>query len=152
MTNNKNALNLLMVAARYFPYTGGVETHVYEVGRRLANNGVNITILTTVLSSLSTPLPKEEVVEGMRIIRVQAWPPQCDYHIAPEIYSIIKHGKWDLVHCQGYHTFVPPLAMLAAKKAKIPYLVSFHSGGDTSRFRKAIRGAQRMVLRPLFAE
>jgi len=149
MSSKKNALNVLIVAARYFPYTGGLETHVHEVGRRLASTDVNVTLLTTVASSLSTPLPKEEIVEGMRVIRVRAWPANKDYNLAPAIYRVITNGHWDLVHCQGYHTFVPPLAMLAAKKARIPYLVSFHTGGDTSYFRKAIRGVQRRALRPL---
>src|SRR5205807_5196663 len=95
--------------------------------------------------------PKEEVSEGMHIIRVRAWPPGRDYYIAPEIYSIIERGGWDLVHCQGCHTLVPPLAMLTAKKAKIPYIVTFHSGGHSSRFRTSIRSIQWRTLQPLFA-
>src|SRR6266568_4766072 len=151
MTRELKALNVLMVTARYFPCMGGIETHVHEVGRRLARDGVNVTLLTTVPQGLTTPLPKEDEVEGMRIIRVQAWPPQRDYYIAPEMYSIIKRGKWDLIHCQGCHTFVPPLAMLAAKEAKIPYIVTFHTGGHSSGFRNRIRGIQWRLLRPLLA-
>src|SRR5947209_13650621 len=151
MTIEIRDLNVLMVTPRYFPYMGGTETHVHEVGRRLVRNGVNVTLLTTVPQGLTTPLPKEDEVEGMRIIRVQAWPPQRDYYIAPEMYSIIKRGKWDLIHCQGCHTFVPPLAMLAAKEAKIPYIVTFHTGGHSSSFRNRIRGIQWKVLRPLLA-
>lgn len=143
--------NILMVTPRYFPYMGGVETHVHEVGRRLAENGVNVTLLTTMPHALTKPLPREEMVEGMRVIRVPAWPPQRDYYIAPEIYTIISKGSWNLVHCQGCHTFVPPLAMLAAKRAKIPYIVTFHTGGHSSRFRVGIRGMQWQSLRPLFA-
>ena len=151
MTGETSNLNVLMVATRYFPYMGGVETHVYEVGRRLAGRGISITILTTVPYTSATPLPKEEEVEGMRIIRVRAWPPQRDYCIAPEMFSRIKHGAWNLVHCQGCHTFVPPLAMLAAKEAKIPYVVTFHTGGHSSGFRNRIRGIQWKLLRPLLA-
>jgi glycosyltransferase involved in cell wall biosynthesis/GT2 family glycosyltransferase len=152
MSAISQGLRVLLVTARYFPYIGGVETHVHEVGRRLASNGVNITLLTTMPYSLSTPLPKEEVVEGMRIIRVRAWPRERDYYFAPEMYSIIKQGDWDLVHCQGFHTLVAPLTMLAAWRAKIPYVVTFHSGGDSSLLRKALRGVQRMALRPLLAK
>ncbi len=151
MVGETSSLNVLMVATRYFPYIGGVETHVYEVGRRLAGRGINITVLTTVPYTSATPLPKEEVIEGMRIIRVRAWPSQRDYCIAPEMFSLIKHGAWDLVHCQGSHTFVPPLAMLAAKEAKIPYIVTFHTGGHSSSFRNRIRGMQWQLLRPLLA-
>lgn len=152
MLQDTQALQVLMVTPRYFPYMGGIETHVYEVGRRLVRNGVHVTLLTTVPQNLLTSLPKVDEIEGMRIIRVQAWPPQRDYYIAPEIYSIITHGKWDLVHCQGCHTFVPPLAMLAAQAAKIPYLVTFHTGGHSSRLRTSIRGAQWKLLRPLLAK
>jgi len=146
-----SALMVLMVTPRYFPYMGGLETHVHEAGRRLVESGVDLTLLTTAPHTYPTPLPKEEVSEGMRIIRVRAWPPGRDYYIAPEIYSITRRGKWDLVHCQGCHTFVPPLAMLAARKAKIPYVVTFHTGGNSSRFRNGIRGIQWKLLRPLFA-
>lgn len=140
-----------MVTPRYLPYMGGLETHVHEAGRQLVGSGVDVTLLTTAPHTSPTPLPKEEVIEGMRVIRVRAWSPGCDYYIAPEIYSIIERGGWDLVHCQGCHTFVPPIAMLAAKKAQIPYIVTFHSGGHSSRFRTGIRGIQWKLLRPLLA-
>jgi glycosyltransferase involved in cell wall biosynthesis len=148
MTSELHRLSVLMVTPRYFPYTGGTEIHVHEVGRRLVESGVDVTLLTCAAHHL---LPGEEVVEGMRIIRVRAWPPERDYYIAPEIYSIIEQGKWDLVHCQGCHTFVPPLAMLAARKVRIPYVVSFHTGGHSSRLRNGMRGVQWKLLRPLLA-
>ncbi|GAC1430171.1 MAG: glycosyltransferase family 4 protein [Ktedonobacteraceae bacterium] len=140
-----------MVACRYFPFIGGLETHVYEVVHRLAGSGIEITLLTTIPHNLSTPLPKEEIVDGVRILRVMAWPAKRDYCITPELYSIVKNGTWDIIHCQGYHTLVPPVAMLAAQKANIPYVLSFHTGGDSSQLRKMFRGVQRMALRPLLA-
>lgn len=151
MPGNNASLNVLMVAPRFYPYIGGLETHVYEVGRRLASEGVKITLLTTMPFAVAAPLPGEEVVEGMRVMRVDSWPANKDYHFSPAIYRTITHGRWDLVHCQGYHTLVPPLAMLAAWRSRIPYIVSFHSGGDSHRLRKALRGVQRRALRPLLA-
>ena len=146
MIKDRASLHVLMVASRYFPYIGGTETHVHEVVHRLVGSGMNITLLTTMPHNLSTQLPREENIDGVRIIRVTAWPPERDYYIAPEVYSIVRQGTWDIIHCQGYHTFVPPLAMLAAKQAHIPYVLSFHTGGDSSRFRKMFRGAQRMAI------
>jgi glycosyltransferase involved in cell wall biosynthesis len=152
MAGENDLLKVLMVTPRYFPYIGGIETHVHEVGRRLAASGVEITLLTTMPHTLSTTLPREEIFEGMHIIRVPSWPRQPDYYLAPEIYSIIGSGEWDLVHCQGCNTFVPPVAMLAARKAKIPYIVTFHSGGHSSRLRTQMRSIQWKLLRPLFAD
>lgn len=148
MPETSGSLHVLMVAARYYPYTGGVETHVYEVGRRLAQSGIKVTVLTT---DVSGRLPVEEDLEGVHIRRVQAWPTDKDYYFAPDIYRFIRGGQWDIIHCQGYHNLVAPLTMLAAQQTSIPYVVSFHSGGDTSRFRTLFRGMQWRGLRPLLS-
>lgn len=144
-------MNILMITPRYFPHMGGIETHVHEVGRRLVRSGVTVTLLTTEPQDLYHQFPRETEDEGMRVIRVKAWPPKRDYYIAPEIFSLVKHGAWDLIHCQGCHTFVPPIAMLAAKRAKIPYIVTFHTGGHSSTLRNKMRGMQWQALRPLLA-
>lgn len=139
-------LRLLLVTARYFPYMGGIETHVYEVARRFAQAGIDVTVATT---DPSGELPPEEMQHGVHIVRVRAWPADRDYYWAPNLYTIITCGNWDVVHIQGYHTLVAPLAMLAAWRAGIPYVVSFHSGGHSTSWRNAIRGLQQTALRPL---
>jgi glycosyltransferase involved in cell wall biosynthesis len=145
---NGNGMRILLVAARYLPYVGGTEIHTFEVARRLVAAGNNVTILTT------NPESKETTVEdshGLHVIRVPAWPRSNDYYIAPSIYGIIRNGDWDIVHCQGYHTMVAPITMLAAWRARIPYVVTFHSGGHSSWLRNALRPVQRALLAPLLA-
>lgn len=144
-------LNILMVTPRYYPYMGGIETHVYEVGRRLVQNGHRITILTTAPDFSHPSFPREEESQGMRILRVQAWPRKRDYYFAPAVRAIIKQTRWDLVHCQGCHTFVPPLAMMAARDAHIPYVLTFHTGGHSSQARNSIRKLQWNLQRSLLA-
>lgn len=122
--------------------------HTHEVARRLAALGHEVTVLTT---DMSGELPREEQVDGIHIKRVRAWPRRRDYYLAPAVYPVITGGAWDLVHCQGWQTFVAPLAMFAAWRAGIPYAVTFHTGGHSSRLRNAIRGLQRRLLRPLLA-
>lgn len=141
-------LRVLLVTARYFPLMGGVETHCYEVGRRLASAGAEVTVLTT---DPSGKLPRREVVEGIRVRRVRAWPAKKDYYFAPAIWRAIRRGGWDVVHVQGCHTLVAPLAMLAARSAHIPYVLTFHTGGHSSRARTALRRVQWALLRPLLA-
>jgi glycogen(starch) synthase len=145
-TTTERRLRILMVSARYFPLAGGTETHVYEVARRLAALGHDVTVLTT---DPKGDLPREEVKDGVNIRRVQAYPRGRDYYFAPQLYPIIARGKWDLVHLQGYHTLVAPLAMLASRLACIPFAVTFHSGGHSSQFRNSGRSLQRRLLQPL---
>jgi glycosyltransferase involved in cell wall biosynthesis len=143
-----NTPRVLLVTPRYAPETGGVETHVAQVARRLAARGVCVTVLTTDRSGM---LPPEESSGGVTVRRVRAWPKQRDYYFAPEVYRVIRQGQWDIVHVQSYHTFVAPLAMFAARRARLPYVVTFHGGGHSSRWRNWLRGAQHWALRPMLA-
>lgn len=148
MSTEPSSLRVLLVTATYFPYMGGLEMQVYQVGRRLVQAGVEVTILTT---DVSGRLPAVEESEGMQIRRVRAWPTNKDYYFAPAIYRIITHERWDLVHCQAYHSLACPLAMLAAWRANIPYVLTFQSGGHSSRLRNTLRPLQWMMLRPLLS-
>ncbi len=135
---------MLFVTPRYAPFVGGIETHVSEVGRRLAAHGFEITVLT--VDPLRT-LPPEEDRGVERIIRVGST--GGDLYWSPELYRTVRAGRWDLVHCQGIHTLVPVLAMLAARRTRTPYLVTFHTGGHDSRVRMKLRWLQWLVLAPL---
>ena len=137
-----------MVAPRYFPEMGGVETHVHEVATRIAQHGHRVTVLT---SDVSGTLPGEEVADGVLVHRVRAWPRRLDYRLAPGIYRVLARRQWDLVHVQCYHTAVAPLAMLGALRSSTPYVVTFHGGGHSSRIRTALRGRQLGAMRPLLA-
>lgn len=139
---------IAMVSANAYPVMGGVETHVQEVALRVVRAGFEVTILTT---DRSGRLARQELLNGVPARRTGAWPRNRDWYFAPGLYRMISRGGFDLVHCQGYHTFVPPLAMLAAARARLPYVLTFHSGGHPSPTRNRLRGPQRRLLRPLLA-
>jgi glycosyltransferase involved in cell wall biosynthesis len=126
---------------------GGSERHVMEVSRRLASDGVEVEVLCA--DSPGPPLTVERR-EGVTIRSVRHWPAERDYYVAPRIWSQMRPADhWDVVHVQSYHTLVPPLAMLRALSLGVPYVVTFHSGGHSSRLRHRLRGIQRRALRPL---
>lgn len=138
-----------MVTPNYPPHRGGVESHTYEVARRLAaTDEFAISVLTT---DRTNQLPRRERAAGVDIERVGAWPRGGDLYWSAEVYRRVLAADVDLIHCQGYHTFVPVLAMLAARRAHRPMVLTFHSGGHSSRLRHAIRPVQLRLLRPLIA-
>jgi glycosyltransferase involved in cell wall biosynthesis len=140
-------LRVLMVCPRYLPEVGGTEMHVHEVTHRLSALGIfEITVLAT---DRSRRLPRQDVVDGISVLRVPSWPRRRDYYLAPGIAAVIGQRRWDLVHCQGIHTPVPLLAMIAARRVGIPYLVTFHTGGHSSRLRNAMRATQWRLAGPL---
>ncbi|TVZ00055.1 glycosyltransferase family 1 protein [Trebonia kvetii] len=141
-------LRVLMATARYLPDMGGIEMHVDEVSRHLAKSGeFEITVLAT---DRSRSRPRREVIDGVTVLRVPAWPRHRDYYLAPGIARVAgQRDRWDLVHCQGIHTPVPVLAMLAARRARTPYMVTFHTGGHSLRHRNALRTVQWRAVGPL---
>jgi glycosyltransferase involved in cell wall biosynthesis len=145
---NGGRMRLLVVTPRFLPETGGVETHVYETGRRLAALGVAVTVLCTDTSGHLAP---HDTIDDVTIRRVRAYPTDRDLRLAPAIGRIVREGAWDLVHVQSYHTLVAPHAMLASVRSGTPFLLSFHGGGHSGRMRTLIRPAQQWALRPLLA-
>lgn len=141
-------LSILFVTARYLPSIGGVEIHTHEVGRRLARQGHRVTVLT--VDAQGTLAPREEK-DGLEIVRVRAWPKRRDYYYSRALYDFVRTADVDVVHCHGYYTFVAPLAMLAALRTRLPYVLTFHGRGTASFLSRNVRIPQELALRPLLA-
>jgi glycogen(starch) synthase len=145
-TRTEPPLRILMVAARSFPFMGGIESHIHEVGRRMVQRGHKVCVLTADPSGM---LPPKETVEGMDIVRVPTWLPRTDFCLAPGLATKLGDEPWDVVHIQGYHTFSAPLGMMASILKNVPFVLTFHSGGHSSDMRNKIRNIQCALLRPL---
>jgi glycosyltransferase involved in cell wall biosynthesis/O-antigen/teichoic acid export membrane protein len=145
----KRPLRVAMVTPRYHPFTGGIETHVHEVATRLAARDVEVTVLT---ADSTRRLPAWEKREGVVVRRRRAWPWLGDLQYAPGLRAAVAEGPWDVVHVQGVHTLVAPMVMAAARRRGLPYVVTFHTGGHSSRLRNAIRPLQWRLLRPLLTQ
>ncbi len=143
-------MRVLQVVQRFSPELGGLETHVSEVTKRIAASelDIEVTVLTT---DRTGALPREEILNGVRVIRRRSWPRNGELYFSPGIVRVIREGGWDLVHVQGSQTTVPTVAMMAALSARIPYVLTFHSGGHSSRAHGPITFVQNLINRPLLA-
>lgn len=121
---------------------------MYEVARRLVSRGVEVTVLTT---DRHRSFRREESLEGIRVCRVAAWPRQRDYYFAPAVVRAITNSQADVMHLHSHHTFVAPMAMAAAGRRGLPFVVTFHGIGHRSSVRGPLRPLQVSVLRPLLA-
>lgn len=162
MTGTSRGLRVLLATRLFFPHTGGVENYVYQIGRRLVCAGVEVTILT---SAYSNQLPNTEEVDGIHIRRVKSWLDSGFFYFAPDIYSIVANGGWDVVHCQDVSTLFGLQVLLVSWYARSPYIVTLHGypllpplGGSESFFTRwaigfllnVIRRVKWAILRPLF--
>jgi glycosyltransferase involved in cell wall biosynthesis len=139
-------LRVAMVSARALPLMGGIETHVHEVCTRLGAAGVDVTVLTT---DRSGELPVEEELPGYRLRRWRAHPRSGDYYLSPGLARHLRTEDYDIVHVQGVHTLVAPAALAAARRAGIPSVLTFHTGGHSSALRELLRPLQWRLLAPL---
>jgi glycosyltransferase involved in cell wall biosynthesis len=139
-------VRVLLVAPNAPPSMGGVELHVMEIARRLPGHGITASILTV---DADGDLPTEEVIDGVHIERVRGWPTGRDWRFAPGLIGRIRSAGADVVHLHSYQTFVAPLTLATARACRIPTVVTFHSGGHSSGWRRAIRPAQVLGLSPL---
>lgn len=146
MTHDGRPLRLLYVSARYPPYVGGTEIHTAEVATRLAKRGHRVSVLTT---DPTHSVPFEDERDGVRVLSVPAWPRERDWYVAPDLARVLADEPCDLLHVQGYHTAVAPVAMLTAVRHHQPFVLTFHSGGHSSGLRRALRPVQRVAMRPL---
>lgn len=135
-----------MIATRCQPDIGGIESHVAEVAGRVVARGYELEVLTT---DVTGRLPREERIDGYVIRRFRAWPAGRDWYFSPGLFWAALRARYDVVHVQGVHTLVPPLAMIAAVLRRTPFLLTFHTGGSSSSFREAARSTQWKILTPL---
>jgi glycosyltransferase involved in cell wall biosynthesis len=139
-------LTVAMTTPRFLPDLGGVENHVLELAHRLPAYGIDVVVLTT---GAERGLPRFETLDGIRVIRLRAWPRNGDLAVAPGLPRALGAQRADIVHVQSYHTAMAPLAMATALASKRPYVVTFHGGGHSSALRSRIRPAQMRALGPL---
>ncbi len=139
-------LSILLVAHRFPPFMGGVEMHTFEVGRRMIAKGHSVRVLT---GDPTVKTTRDDVLAGMRVSRIPVYPRSSDIFFAPGLYGEVLRAKADIIHIQGFHTFMPPIAALAAIRNAAAFVMTFHSGGHSSELRNAMRRGQCAIFRPL---
>jgi glycosyltransferase involved in cell wall biosynthesis len=138
-------LRVAMVTAKFAPHVGGIETHVLEVSRRLVDRGMEVTVLTTEVEGASAAT---EVRDGFTVERYPTVGPIEDFYLSPTLARAISQGGYDVVHVQGVNTLLPFLALRAARKSDTPAVLTFHTGGHSSKLRTVIRAPQWSALSP----
>lgn len=137
---------VLMVSPRFLPHLGGVETHVYELARRINRDGITVEVMTIDDTGL---LPEAEELAGLKIWRVPGFRSSGEARIAPGLVRAIRNGHWDILHIQHFHAGVAPLALWAARAAGIPTVVTFHGGGQRHWLRLRLWPPQPSLVAPL---
>ncbi|OPY27287.1 MAG: putative glycosyl transferase [Methanocella sp. PtaU1.Bin125] len=132
-------MRIAQVCPRYKPHIGGVETVVEEVSRRLAARGHDVTVITT---DPTKSLPRQETVDGVRVVRFPAYAPGDAYYLSLQLRDYLKKASFDVVHAHSYHA-LPALSAASCNARRLVFNPYYHGKGHTT-FRNLLLKTYRL--------
>jgi len=122
-------VRLAQVCPRFYPHIGGVETHVYEISKRLARH-FEVEVLTT---DPSGKLPKFEEIDGVIVRRFKSSAPSEAYYLSVSLYRYLKmhSSDYDIVHAHNYHALPALFAALTKGKNRLVFTPHYHGRGHS---------------------
>lgn len=120
-------MRIAQVFSRYYPDIGGVETHLKEISERLAKKGFDVEVLTT---DPSGKLPREEIINEVRVKRFRSWAPNGIYHFSRELHKYLRNNSYnyDIIHAHGYQAFPMLSSAMSKRYTKAKFIITDHLG------------------------
>jgi glycosyltransferase involved in cell wall biosynthesis len=112
-------LKIVQVCPRFLPYIGGIETHVHEISKRLAKKN-EVYIYTT---DPSGKLPKEEMMNNIKIMRFKSFAPNEAYYFSPKLYFALRKVRCDILHMHSSNALTSLLTNYAMKNSQFKKLI-----------------------------
>jgi glycosyltransferase involved in cell wall biosynthesis len=118
------------VCPRYYPYLGGVETHVKEISERLIKKNINVEVLST---DPSGKLPEEDIINGVKVRRFKSYAPGDNYNFSIRLkrYLAKNSNLYDVIHAHSYHDFPALYAAQAKNIKRFIFTPHYHGGGHS---------------------
>lgn len=136
-------MKIIQVCPRYPPRSGGVETHVRELSKRLDARGHDVIVVTADRRSREA---RKAVRNGIEICRHHGLAPGGAFHLAPGIVRTVRRLDGDVVHGHNYHSLPLLFAARAAGDARFLATPHYHGGSASS-----LRDRLLALYRPLGA-
>jgi glycosyltransferase involved in cell wall biosynthesis len=116
-------MRIAQVTPWFYPHLGGVESHVQSLSRQLASRGHDVVVVT---SRHDPSVPEDEVVSGIRVVRVRPRLVMLRTPVVPRTRAALEAIDADIIHA---HT-PPPLsayyASRVARAGRVPFAVTHH--------------------------
>ena len=116
-------MRIVQVTPFFHPHAGGVESHVRGIVRELAREGHEVTVVT---SRYTRHLPREEEVEGYRILRSRTTPVVLDTPLDLGVARTLRGLSPDVFHIH----YPPPLTSYFATRElarrRVPVCLTYH--------------------------
>jgi len=132
-------VKILHIAPRYYPRIGGVEKCVKTLAEAFSKRH-DVTVLTT----QNEPIQTEEIINGVRVIRVLAFSPKQAYHLPIGMVHALKHIEKDLIHIHNFHSLTFLSCLPIIRETPVVASPYYHGFGHT-----ILRDRLHFFYRPL---
>jgi glycosyltransferase involved in cell wall biosynthesis len=136
-------LRVALVSPRFWPYVGGLETHVGRLADELARRGHAVEVFTQRSEQQS---PRHEWIGGVQVQRCTGLFGQFTYSVPVGLRRALGAGEraFDVVHVHGYHSLAA-LAAVGVRGIDSPLIFTphYHGTGHT-----ALARAAHVIYRP----
>jgi glycosyltransferase involved in cell wall biosynthesis len=131
-------MKILLATPSYYPNIGGVEYVVKSIAERLAALGHETTVVT---GDPKADKPREEEINGVRVIRWPTWAPSGAYHIPKkreQLRNLLRKllSDADAVHVHSAHAVLTVWAAAAARRiipdVRIVFTPHYHGTGHSA--------------------
>jgi len=131
-------MKIVQVCPKYYPYIGGVEYIVKSIAERLAKLGHEVTVLA---GEPNANKPREEFINGVKVIRWPTWSPGEAYHFPrkrSKLERLLRElaKNIDVVHIHSVHAVFTIFSGLAIGNdvydARIVVTPHYHGSGHTT--------------------
>jgi glycosyltransferase involved in cell wall biosynthesis len=129
---------ILLATPSYYPNIGGVEYVVKSIAERLAAVGHKTTVVT---GDPKADKPREEEINGVRVIRWPTWAPSNAYHMPKkrnQLRNLLQKllNDADAVHIHSAHAVLTVWAAAAARRinpdVRIVFTPHYHGTGHSA--------------------
>lgn len=136
-------MKVLFFSRLFYPYIGGVERHVMELGKRLVERGHRVTVVTEILlintnTTNLKSISNEEKIGGIKVLRIPVG--KSEFFKKFRIWWWLwKHRKLiketDIVHCHDVFFWYLPFRLFFPRKK---VFTTFHGYEDYPISKKTI--------------
>jgi glycosyltransferase involved in cell wall biosynthesis len=128
-------MKIFQITTFFLPVTGGVETHVYNLGKELISQGHEVTVLASDSAKFGPRLSRNEtVLNGIKIKRFFTLISLSQFHkFYPGLFFYLCKNDFDVVHVHGFRKFETYVALFVAHIKKKKVILTTHNPFSTPR-------------------
>lgn len=126
-------MKILQTPVRFYPFIGGVESHVYYLSRKLVEQGHDVTVIC----ANEPNRKKEDTVDNVVVKRLSYIGKIANTNITPNLPLQLLQEEFDIIHTHLPTPWSADWSAMAAKLKRKPLVVTYHNdivGGGVANY------------------